>query len=86
MCRMNCAAAFYWHVFRSACEYPITGVSATKLPLAIGTYTGTKHAVLNMIESHNVFAHVWAGAGVVCFSALATSVGAMLSAATVEQT
>jgi hypothetical protein len=51
-------------------EYPITGVSAGKLPIAIGNEIGAAHAGYNMIQAHNVFAHIWAGAGMLCFFTL----------------
>ena len=46
---------------RIGLENPVTGVSANKLPLAIGSIVGAKYAGMQNIESHNVFAHTWAG-------------------------
>jgi hypothetical protein len=56
--------------FKIGLQYPITGVSTAKLPTEIGSYVGMKWLALNLIESHNVFAHVWAGAGMICFASL----------------
>jgi hypothetical protein len=56
--------------FKIGLDYPIAGVSANKLPNHIGAVVGGMHAGINVIESHNVFAHTWASAGVFCFSAL----------------
>jgi len=56
--------------FKIGLEYPITGVSANKLPTHIGAIVGGEHAGMNVIESHNVFAHIWAGSGILCFAGL----------------
>jgi len=56
--------------FQIGLENPICGVSASKLPNYIGAIVGAQHAGMNFIESHNVFAHIWAGSGVLCFTAL----------------
>jgi hypothetical protein len=56
--------------FKIGLDYPIAGVSANKLPIHIGAVVGGQFAGINAIESHNVFAHVWASAGVICFASL----------------
>jgi hypothetical protein len=50
-------------------ENPVIGVSPQRLPLEIGRRTSVKHS-LGIIEAHNIFAHVFAGSGVICFGAL----------------
>jgi O-Antigen ligase len=56
--------------FQIGLEYPLAGVSATRLPFVIGMRVGAEHAGFNVIESHNIFAHIWASSGLICFSAL----------------
>ncbi|HTU24667.1 MAG TPA: O-antigen ligase family protein [Pirellulales bacterium] len=51
-------------------EYPITGVGANMLPTTIGSFVGGQHAGMQNIESHNVFAHIWGSAGILCFCSL----------------
>ncbi|MBI3837576.1 MAG: O-antigen ligase family protein [Planctomycetia bacterium] len=50
-------------------ENPLIGVSPQVLPFEIGRRTSVKHS-LGLIEAHNIFAHVFAGSGVICFFAL----------------
>jgi hypothetical protein len=50
-------------------ENPVIGISPQMLPLEIGRRTSVKHQ-LGLIEAHNIFAHVFAGSGTICFVAL----------------
>ncbi len=50
-------------------ENPVIGVSPQVLPVEIGRRTSLKHT-LGLIEAHNIFAHVFAGSGMICFLAL----------------
>ncbi len=58
--------------FQIAMEYPIVGVSPQKAPehfaRAAGKITGRSHHQVK--AAHNVFAHIAAGSGLVCFAAL----------------
>lgn len=54
-----------------ALENPIIGVSPSELPWEIGRRTNVAHVQhINFLDSHNVFAHVAAGSGLICFAAL----------------
>lgn len=56
---------------RIGLENPIIGVSPQELPKEIGRRTsraGVFHS--SVIEAHNVFVHVFAGSGIICFTAL----------------
>ncbi|MEI7688232.1 MAG: O-antigen ligase family protein, partial [Planctomycetota bacterium] len=50
-------------------ENPIIGISPQKIGFEIGRRTSVKHHY-NVIDSHNVFAHVWAASGLICFTAM----------------
>ena len=50
-------------------ENPIIGVSPQVLPFELGRRTSVLHH-LNVIEAHNIFAHVFAASGLICFAAL----------------
>jgi hypothetical protein len=50
-------------------ENPVMGVSPQLLPFELGRRTSIMSG-LNVIEAHNIFAHVWAASGVICFMAL----------------
>ena len=56
--------------FMIGLEYPLAGVSVSKLNYAIGAKVRAIHSGVNAIESHNVLAHVWASCGVICFCSL----------------
>lgn len=62
--------------FQIGIDNPILGVSPQQLPKTIGTYTSLKHH-WSHIESHNVFAQIFAGSGLICFAGL-MAVGWML--------
>jgi O-antigen ligase len=51
-----------------AWENPIIGVGPQMLPYEIARHAPRYNA--NVIESHNVFAHVMGGSGLICFSAM----------------
>ena len=54
-----------------ALENPIIGVSPSELPREIGRRTNVEHLHhINYLDSHNVFAHVAAGSGLICLAAL----------------
>jgi hypothetical protein len=50
-------------------ENPIIGISPQVLPFELGRRTSVVHH-LNVIEAHNIFAHVFAASGMICFAAL----------------
>ncbi len=52
-----------------AVENPVIGVSPQVLPFEIGRRTSRVSGV-SIIEAHNIFAHVLAASGVICFCAL----------------
>jgi len=51
-------------------ENPLVGVSPQTLPFEIGRRIGAKQHV-RVLEPHNVFAYIFAGSGLICFTALA---------------
>ncbi len=51
-----------------ALENPIIGVGPQRLPLEIANRL--PYATVGYVEAHNVFAHVMAGSGLICFGAL----------------
>jgi hypothetical protein len=54
-----------------ALENPIIGVSPQRLPFEIGRNTHQKQSHhMNFLDSHNVFGHVAAGSGLICFTAM----------------
>jgi hypothetical protein len=53
-----------------ALENPIIGVGPQKLPLEIAGRL--PYATVGYVEAHNVFAHVMAGSGLICFGAMLT--------------
>ncbi|HEY2895243.1 MAG TPA: O-antigen ligase family protein [Pirellulales bacterium] len=50
-------------------ENPIIGISPQLLPFELGRRTSVVHH-LNVIEAHNIFAHVFAASGMICFAGL----------------
>ena len=50
-------------------ENPLIGVSPQTLPWEIGRRIQVKHGE-SVIESHNVFAHIWGASGILCFMSL----------------
>jgi hypothetical protein len=61
--------AILWACLDIGLENPLVGVSPQKLPMEIGRRTSVKFH-FNMIESHNVFAHIFAGSGMLCTLAI----------------
>jgi O-Antigen ligase len=54
-----------------ALENPVIGVSPEQLPFEIGQRTNVGHSFhINYLNAHNVFAHVAAASGLICFAAL----------------
>ena len=58
-----------WACLSIGLENPIIGVSPQKLPWEIGSRTSVLHR-FNVVDSHNVFAHLFASSGVLCMVAL----------------
>jgi O-antigen ligase len=54
-----------------ALENPVIGVSPQRLPWELGRVTKVPGAhVTNFLDSHNVFGHVAAASGLICFAAM----------------
>ena len=68
--------AILWACLDIGLENPIIGISPQKLPSEIGQRVGVQHRK-TYIDSHNVFAHVFASSGVLCILALGAAAGTM---------